>query len=564
MLSAVAGLLSNTEWKWPVPPDEWTSGTSSPSLRRLESAAALASLLLAVVCGCKPQSEAASASSAVSSTAPPQAADQHLRARMPAVAGLFYPADERALSKAIDGMLESAPVHYIPRLRALVCPHAGYEYSGQTAAIAYKTAAGRPIQTVIVMGPSHYAAFQQASLPNAEVYQTPLGKVPISEKASVLLKAAPFVLEPRCPVQRPEWWRQSPKPAPAMGEDTPETWEHSVEVQMPFLQKTLKDFKIVPAVVGDADPEQIAKALAAVVDDKTLVVASSDLSHQYPYDAASQIDRQTIKWICDLNTKDLREFTLKDRAERDPNRCRAPCGATPVLALMHLAKLKGWTPQLLDYRNSGDVTSRKDGVVGYAAIAFYEPVPDKVSAQERRFLLNLARKSLISAATNGPVPEVSAAEVSPNLAEAKGCFVTLTVNGALRGCIGTILPQEPLWRAVADNTQSAARRDPRFVPVRSDEVGRIRIEISVLTVPQPLRFNSPDDLLAKLNAYEDGVVLQIGARGATYLPQVWGQIPDKVEFLNQLSEKAGCPAAAWRGSGTSISIYHVESFEEPE
>jgi AmmeMemoRadiSam system protein A len=126
------------------------------------------------------------------------------------------------------------------------------------------------------------------------------------------------------------------------------------------------------------------------------------------------------------------------------------------------------------------------------------------------------------------------------------------------------LPQEPLYQAVVDNARNAATRDPRFLPVQSDEVSKIKIEISVLTEPQPLRFTSPEDLLNKLQPYEDGVLLQIGSHGATFLPQVWAQIPDKVEFLNQLSRKAGCAPSAWRGKETTVSIYHVESFEESE
>jgi AmmeMemoRadiSam system protein A len=155
-------------------------------------------------------------------------------------------------------------------------------------------------------------------------------------------------------------------------------------------------------------------------------------------------------------------------------------------------------------------------------------------------------------------------EVSPALAQARGCFVTLTIHGTLRGCVGHILPQESLYQAVVDNTQSAARRDPRFPPVQPEEVDKIHIEVSVLTEPQPMRFVSPEDLLSQLKPYEDGVVLRIGSTGATFLPQVWAQIPEKVEFLNQLSQKAGCAPPAWRGKDTSVSIYHVESFEEPE
>jgi AmmeMemoRadiSam system protein A len=142
--------------------------------------------------------------------------------------------------------------------------------------------------------------------------------------------------------------------------------------------------------------------------------------------------------------------------------------------------------------------------------------------------------------------------------------VTLTENGELRGCIGHIVPQEALYQAVVDNARNAATRDPRFEPVRPEEVKRIKIEISVLTEPQPLGFSSPEELLNKLEPGEDGVVLRIGSRGATYLPQVWEQLPDKVQFLNHLAEKAGCAPDDWRGRNVSVSIYHVEAFAEPE
>jgi len=473
-----------------------------------------------------------------------------LRVRAPAVAGLFYPADKTVLSQTIDGLLERAPAHYVSHLKGLVCPHAGYPFSGLTAASAYKTLAGRDIQTVIILGPSHYAGFQGASLPNANAYQTPLGIVPISEKAQRLVGTGPFVLEPRCLVERPAWWTQVQKPAPPIGEDTPETWEHSVEVQIPFLQKTLTNFQVLPVILGDTDPEQVAKVLAGQIDDKTVVVASSDLSHYHPYDVAKVLDNRCIEAILNLDI--------------DSMKTQEACGKAPILTLMCLAREKGWKAQLLDCRNSGDVTGDKDRVVGYTAIAFYAAPTEHFAAPEKKFLLNLARTTLTHVTADGHLPEVSAKDVPPKLAETKACFVTLTENGELRGCVGHIVPQEPLYQAVVDNAQNAATRDWRFPPVSSDEVGKIKIEISVLTEPQPLRFNSPEDLLGKLQPHEDGVVLKIGPRGATFLPQVWEQIPDKVEFLNRLSEKAGCEPSAWRGRDTSISIYHVEAFNESE
>src|ERR1017187_814559 len=470
------------------------------------------------------------------------------RVRAPAVAGLFYPGDAAALSKTIDGLLAKAPDHSIPRLKALACPHAGYEFSGQTAAIAYKLLAGRDVQTVVVMGPSHYAWFSNACIPNADAYKTPLGLVPISEKTKGLVAVAPFVLEPQCLVQRPQWWRQAPKPAPEEGPDTPETWEHSVEVQVPFLQKVLKNFKLLPVVISEADPAQVAKALAERIDDKTIVIASSDLSHYHSYQAAKGLDDRCVKAICDL---DIDAMTTQEA-----------CGKTPILALLRLARQKGWKAQVLDYRNSGDVTGEKDRVVGYTSVAFYAPAAENLSAAERKYLLELARKTLTSVTTGGSLPEVAAKDVPPKLAEKKACFVTLTKSGALRGCIGHLMAMEPLHQAVAENARNAALRDPRFPPVGPDELDQIKIEISVLTDPQPLPFSSPDDLLSKLHPNVDGVLLHIGPRTATFLPQVWAQLPDKAEFLNHLSQKAGCEASAWRGQEGSVSIYHVECFEE--
>jgi predicted class III extradiol MEMO1 family dioxygenase len=243
-------------------------------------------------CGARPE-----ASRDAQSTNPPGSASAAQRVRLPAVAGLFYPGEEARLSKTLDGLLANAPARHISRLKALICPHAGYEYSGPTAAIAYKLLTGRDVQTVIVMGASHYALFQGASIPNADVYRTPLGLVPISKKAKALAATPPFVLEPQCMVQRPGWWRQAAKPEPEAGQDTPETWEHSVEVQVPFLQKVLKNFELLPVVTGEADASQLARALAGRIDDETIIVASTDLSHFHTYQTARGLDDCCVKAI---------------------------------------------------------------------------------------------------------------------------------------------------------------------------------------------------------------------------------------------------------------------------
>ena len=472
--------------------------------------------------------------------------------REPAVAGLFYPSDKAELSRAIDHYLAGARPEPIPNLKALICPHAGYEYSGPVAATGYKLLVGREYRTVILMAPSHYARLSGASVSRANVFRTPLGDVPISDKARGLAKLNPFALESAEMVQRPGWWTQSSRKAPASGEDTAHTWEHSDEVQVPFLQKTLKSFELLPIVFGDVDPESAARVLAGQIDDQTLLIASSDLSHYHSYAEAKELDTRCVKAVCAL---DLAQMATQEA-----------CGEKPILTLMHLARMKGWQARLLDQRTSGDTAGDKGRVVGYAAIAFYAPTNSAAKAQfgepERKRLLELVRTTLKEVVTNGRLPEVRTNGLPASFLEPKGCFVTLTRRGELRGCIGHIVPIEPLYRAVMDNARSAAVRDPRFPAVTADELAGLEVEVSVLTEPKPLTFRSPEELLARLRPHEDGVILAMEGRSATFLPQVWEQIPDKAEFLSHLARKAGCDASAWRRAGTTVSTYQVEAFKE--
>jgi AmmeMemoRadiSam system protein B/AmmeMemoRadiSam system protein A len=471
--------------------------------------------------------------------------------REPAVAGLFYPKDPAELSRMIDRLLAAAPVEPVGDLKAIVCPHAGYEFSGPVAAYSFKNLIGRHFDTVIILGPSHYALFDGASVPAVDAYRTPLGLVPISPKARALAKISPCLSEPFCPVQRPAWWQQSSKPAPDPAKDTPDTWEHSAEVQVPFLQKVLTNFAILPVVFGNVDPAQVAQAVATQLDDKTLLVVSSDLSHYHPYDEAKALDTRCVKAMCSLDIGAMES--------------QEACGKLPILTLLHLAHQNGWQARLLDYRNSGDTSGDKShGVVGYAAIAFYAPAQGNFNPTERTQLLELARRALKEAVAPGRSPVADTNNWPAKFRESRGCFVTLTEAGALRGCIGHIFPQESLYRAIQDNARSAALEDPRFRPVQPGELNQLEIEISVLTEPKPLPFTSPEDLLAKLQPGKDGVVLKLDGRGATYLPQVWEQLPDKVEFLNHLSEKGGGAPGDWRKPGTSVLIYHVEAFKESE
>jgi len=321
---------------------------------------------------------------------------------------------------------------------------------------------------------------------------------------------------------------------------------------VPFLQRALKDFEIVTVILGEVDAAEVARGLAGHLDEHTLVVASSDLSHYHPYDQAKALDTRCVKAVCDLDLDGMLE--------------QEACGRAPILALMHLARQKGWKAKLMDYRNSGDTGGDKSGVVGYASIAFTGEAEgsNPYSIEERRRLIELARQAVREAVTTGRSPSVNAEDFPPSLREPKGSFVTLTQQGALRGCIGNLRATEPLYASIISNARSAATRDYRFPPVRKEELDSIEFEISILSDPKPLDFTSPEDLLAKLQPHRDGVVLEIGSATSTFLPQVWRQLPDKVQFLSALAKKADRGPDDWRKPGTRVLVYRVEAFKESE
>jgi AmmeMemoRadiSam system protein A len=499
-------------------------------------------VLVFVVGACRPKAQSKEANAMPTKT--------NSVVREAAVAGLFYPSSASDINRMISVCLDNARPEAVGELKAVIVPHAGYQFSGPTAAFAFKLMAGRDIKTVYLLATSHYAVFRGAYVTEADVYRTPLGDVPVSAKAAELAKLPPFTRTMDGMVQRPQWVAQSPVKAPPPGADRPDTWEHSGEVEVPFLQRALKNFELVPVVMHNLDTAAAAKSLATVLDDKSVIVASTDLSHYHPYDEARGMDQRCIQSILDLQTELPAE---------------GACGPMPVLTVVHLAKMKGWKPVLLDYRNSGDTSGDKShGVVGYAAIAFFAGGDERFNKDERKQLTGLARQTLTEVVTTGKFPKVDETKFPKKFLDNSGCFVTLTKGGQLRGCIGHIIAQEPLYKAIMDNAKSAALDDHRFPPVSAAELKEIAIEVSVLTAPEPLAFNSPEDLLAKLQPHKDGVVLQVQGRGATYLPQVWAMLPDKVMFLNTLAEKAGCAADAWRQPGARVFIYHVEAFHESE
>ncbi len=459
--------------------------------------------------------------------------------RKPAVAGKFYPASPGDLAAMITKMTQKAKKDAVPppagkQLRALIMPHAGYVYAGFTAAHGAMAIKGNGFGRVIVMGPDHYVGFAGAAISKADCYQTPLGKIKTDKAAvSVLKKTGMFIYAP----------------------DASDSKEHSVEVILPWLQTRIKRFSLVPVVVGAMQPEALARAIDPIIDDGTLVVASSDLSHYLPYEAAKQRDRETL------------DIILKRRAgilSRSSNRA---CGSIPIDTLLILALEHNWEPVLLNYSNSGDTAGPRDRVVGYAAIAFYGgySMSKKLTQKQGQALVTLARKTIFERL--GMASEASGenpGEIDDDTAlRAKaGTFVTLTINGELRGCIGSLAPNESIIDGVRRNAVNAAFHDPRFPPLTQQEARIMEVEVSVLTDPQPLEYKDAKDLIAKLRPGVDGVIIKKGLARATFLPQVWEQLPKAEEFLSHLCVKAGLPERAWENGNLEVYTYQVQYFKD--
>jgi AmmeMemoRadiSam system protein B/AmmeMemoRadiSam system protein A len=444
--------------------------------------------------------------------------------RPAAVAGMFYPGDARALAAEVDDLLggveQSAPRLGYPKV--LVVPHAGYIYSGGVAARAYDelAAARGSVRRVVLLGPTHRVAVRGLAVPSAQAFATPLGQVRIDRDAIASVRDLPQVVV----------------------SDAAHALEHSLEVQLPFLQKMLGDFALAPFAVGTAGVQEVAQVLERLWGGpETLIVISTDMSHYHAYEQARAIDGATLARIAGFAT-DI------DHEEA--------CGATPLNGLLLFSKQKNLALKLLSACNSGDTAGGKDRVVGYSSFALYEG--GEVSlAEAGKVLLSLAR-GVIEGELEGKRNEKPEAAW---LAQAGAAFVTLTKSGELRGCIGSLEAARPLGEDVAQNALGAAFRDPRFPAVTGAEWPQCRVEVSLLSAPKPIRFADEADLLAQIQAGEDGLMLEADGRRATFLPQVWESIADKRAFLGGLLRKAGLPEAT-RLTRCRVSRYRVFKWKE--
>jgi AmmeMemoRadiSam system protein B/AmmeMemoRadiSam system protein A len=447
--------------------------------------------------------------------------------RPAAVAGMFYPGASVELGRDVLAMLDETRIApLVPGVpKGLIVPHAGYIYSGAVAANAY--ALLRPavgiVKRVVMLGPCHRVAVRGLALPAAAAFETPLGRVEIDADAVAAIRGLPQV---------------------GVNAAT-HAHEHSLEVQLPFLQQLLKEFKLVPLVVGTATPGEVAEVLDALWGGpETLVVISSDLSHYHPYDEARALDRRTVQAIAELRV--------------DIDHAQA-CGATPVTGFLVAAKRRGLQPELLDLRNSGDTAGGRDRVVGYTSFAFWAP-RRAYDAEHGRTLLALARGSVANALGAGAAVAVPA---EPWLRERRATFVTLTQDAKLRGCIGSLHPTRSLGEDVVANAAAAALSDRRFSPLTAAELRGIEMEVSLLSAPTLVAFADERDLFAQLRPGVDGVILACGGSRGTYLPQVWESLPDPRQFFTSLLQKAGIPADT-RLARCQVWRYQVVKWREAE
>ena len=464
--------------------------------------------------------------------------------RRSAVAGSFYPDDPTRLEAVVASCLRGAasqPAGQAPKM--LLVPHAGLVYSGPIAGSAYALLApwrGR-IRRVVLLGPSHRVALRGLAAPHAGAFATPLGDVAVDRAALAGLANLP-----------------------QLGfSDAAHAQEHSLEVQLPFLQLMLQSFTLVPLVVGRATPGKVAEVLERLWGgDETLIVISSDLSHYLPYAAARARDRATIERVLRLD------------ADLDADEA---CGAAPLAGALLAARRHRLAARLLDLRNSGDTAGDRARVVGYAAVAFEPRSVGRACEDEAEAaggddagapgddhhlgpaLLSRARNAIAAALGLAVAIEPE----HPALDRPGATFVTLRQAGALRGCIGALQARQPLHEDVRAHAVAAAFDDPRFPPLAREEFAALQIEVSVLGEAEPLAAASEAEARAALRRGVDGVTLEWRGRRATFLPQVWEQLPQAAAFLNALKLKAGLPPDFW-AEDLRLERYQVRKFAEAE
>lgn len=450
----------------------------------------------------------------------------------PVFAGTFYPEKSEELTNLLNSYKHEPDVQY--KSKAIIVPHAGVYYSGYAAMAGFQHLEMN--ENIFIIAPSHHHSFNNIALPKYTYFDTPLGSIEVNNR---LIKD----ISERFPC--------------IISDDVFEN-EHSIEVQLPFLQNVFspqiqsaidfvkglkkigKKYRIVPVLVGKCDYHLITDLIAAYWENSSFVI-SSDLSHFYSQSECRQLDTYTATII---------ETGKVDCFER-----HHACGLVGIMGLVEFANNNDCSLIRAMMYNSGDISRETDRVVGYGT--WFLALEKKNEYLERyysKYIINLAKASIL-AAINGEefIPE----NIPQVLSQYGASFVTLKINGELRGCIGSVYPTKPLVLDIIDNARNAAFQDFRFDPLTMAEFPQVEVSISLLSEIKRIPFKDEKDLLSKI--YPHGIILAERDRRAVYLPVVWEQLPEREVFLNSLKEKAGFPAdyfsrsiEAYRFSATSI------------
>jgi len=462
------------------------------------------------------------------------------------------------------------------RIFALISPHAGYGFSGGVAAFGYKLIKDKPYKTIIVLGPSHNYGFSGVSVYPEGVFRTPLGDLEVdADFTQKLLHKSRSSLKSQIALEEGR-----DKDSDIFFEPGAFEKEHSVEVQLPFLQKVISDFKIVPIVMGDCSfstCQKLADLLKEAIGNRqdVLVVASTDMYHGYDYEESEIIDTLTLSYLKNMDVQGLYNGLREGKLQL--------CGGFPVVSTLILARELGHNKlKVLQHTNSSVVTGKMiKGIwtVGYTSCVIDQAPLETVgrekedalsltgqekgemamlSKEQRKKLLAIARNSIQTYLKTGKKLELT--ETDPLLLKEMGAFVTLHKQGELRGCIGNLIGQLPLYLTVRDMAVEAAVGDPRFSPLKLEELKDIEIEISALS---PLkRIESADEIKMGIH----GVLVRRGFNSGVFLPQVATETGwSKEEFLSNLcAHKAGLSPDAWKDKDTEIYIFSAEVFSEKE
>jgi AmmeMemoRadiSam system protein B/AmmeMemoRadiSam system protein A len=475
----------------------------------------------------------------------------HCTDREPVVAGSFYPENPAELKAQLELLFaQAACVKTYQDVLAIISPHAGYVYSGKVAASAFNQIdPDKDYDNIFILATSHRFAFNGASIYNQGDYITPLGKVKVNRDLANTLIEEHEIFEFNADAHASE---------------------HSLEVQLPFLQyKMNKDFQIIPIVTGTqtlGDVKKIADALSMYLNEKNLFIISADFSHYPKYEDAVKVDNNTKNAIVSNSVVNLIDAINSNASLNIENLVTSLCAWPAVLTLLNITeKIPDMQVLAVDYQNSGDVLKDKSRVVGYHAIVFAKKKKQdmsenqfEISNQEKEMLLKIARSTIVEYLKTGKTMSVKQYDLTETMESKCGAFVTLHKEGALRGCIGRFIVDEPLYKVVQKMAIAAATEDTRFPTVEINEMDKLDIEISVLT---PLK---KIDSIDEIEMGRHGIYIKKGFASGTFLPQValetgW----TKEEFLGYCARnKAGIGWTGWKDA--DIYTYEALVFGETD